>query len=68
MHILVIGDGKVGHTLVEHLAAEGYDVVIIDKSSEVLERTQNTLDVLCIRGNGANAQTLMDAGVRKQIS
>lgn len=65
MHILVIGDGKVGHTLVEHLAAEGYDVVIIDKSSEVLERTQNTLDVLCIRGNGANAQTLMDAGVRK---
>ena len=65
MRILVIGDGKVGHTLVEHLAQEGHDVVIIDSNDEVLERTQDTLDVMCIRGNGANAQTLMDAGAKK---
>ena len=30
MRVLVIGDGKVGHTLVEHLAQEGHDVVIVD--------------------------------------
>ena len=65
MFILVIGDGKVGHTLVEHLAREGHDVVIIDNNEEVLERTQDALDVLCVRGNGANAQTLIDAGVKK---
>lgn len=65
MRVLVIGDGKVGHTLVEHLAREGHDVVIVDSNDEVLERTQDTLDVLCIRGNGANAQTLMDAGAKK---
>ena len=65
MRILVISDGKVGHTLVEHLAQEGHDVVIIDSNDEVLERTQDTLDVMCIRGNGANAQTLMDAGAKK---
>ena len=65
MFILVIGDGKVGHTLVEHLAREGHDVVIIDNNEEVLERTQGALDVLCVRGNGANAQTLIDAGVKK---
>ena len=65
MRVLVIGDGKVGHTLVESLAQEGHDVVIVDSDDEVLERTQDTLDVLCIRGNGANAQTLMDAGAKK---
>lgn len=65
MHILVIGDGKVGHTLVEHLAKEDHDVVIIDNDEHALERSQDTLDVLCIRGNGANAQTLVDAGAKK---
>lgn len=62
MHILVVGDGKVGHTLAEHLAREAHDVVIVDRSDEVLQRSEDTLDVLCVRGNGANAQTLMDAG------
>ena len=65
MHILVIGDGKVGHTLVEHLATEGHDVVVVDNNEAVLERTQDMLDVMCVRGNGANAQTLIDAGAKK---
>ena len=65
MLILVVGDGKVGHTLVEHLAQEGHDVVVIDNDDAALTRSQDTLDVLCVRGNGANAQTLMDAGVKK---
>ena len=50
--ILVVGDGKVGHTLAEHLAREGHDVVIVDRSEEVLQRSEDTLDVLCVRGNG----------------
>ena len=63
MRILVVGDGKVGHTIAEHLAREEHDVVIVDRSEEVLKRSEDTLDVLCIRGNGANAATLVDAGV-----
>ena len=65
MRILVVGDGKVGHTLAEHLAREEHDVVIVDRSDEVLQRSEDTLDVLCVRGNGANAKTLMEAGVDK---
>ena len=67
MRILVVGDGKVGHTLAEHLAREGHDVVIVDRSDEVLQRSEDTLDVLCVRGNGANAKTLIDAGVDKAV-
>ena len=65
MRILVVGDGKVGHTVAEQLTREEHDVVIIDKNEDVLQRCEDTLDVLCIRGNGANARTLLDAGVEK---
>ena len=65
MRILVIGDGKVGHTLAENLAREEHSVTIVDNDEEVLHRSEDTLDVMCIRGNGANAQTLMDAEVDK---
>lgn len=65
MRILVVGDGKVGHTLAEHLTQEEHDVVIIDRDEETLQHCEDTLDVLCVRGNGANAKTLIDAGVDK---
>lgn len=65
MRILVVGDGKVGHTLAEQLTREGHDVIIIDRSESVLQHSEDTLDVLCVRGNGANARTLIDAGVDK---
>ena len=65
MRILVVGDGKVGHTIAEHLAREAHDVVIVDRSEEVLKHAEDTLDVLCVRGNGANASTLVEAGAEK---
>lgn len=65
MRILVVGDGKVGHTIAEHLAREAHDVVIVDRSEEVLKHSEDTLDVLCVRGNGANAATLVEAGADK---
>ena len=65
MKILVVGDGKVGHTMAEHLARENHDVVIVDRSDEKLKRSEDTLDVMCVRGNGANAATLVEAGADK---
>ncbi len=62
MRIIVVGDGKVGHTLAESLTGEGHDIVMIDKDDEVLQNCEDTLDVLCIQGNGANAKTLIEAG------
>ena len=65
MHILVVGAGKVGHMIAEHLAREEHDVIVIDRSDEVVRRIDDTLDVMCIRGNGANASTLLEAGADK---
>ena len=65
MRILVVGAGKVGRTLAEHLAGEEHDVSIVDKDEKVIDECNDRLDVMCIHGNGANAQTLIDAGVSK---
>ncbi len=63
MRILIVGDGKVGHTLAAELLREGHDITIIDQNDEVIRKTEDALDVMCIQGNGANASTLMEAGV-----
>lgn len=63
MKIVIIGDGKVGHTLVEQLSMEGHDVVIIDKNVEPLRETGNTLDIMVIEGNGINYDVQMEADI-----
>ncbi|MBQ9251777.1 MAG: Trk system potassium transporter TrkA [Clostridia bacterium] len=63
MRIILIGAGKVGHILADRLTAEEHDVTIIDRNEEVIDRCQDSLDVMCIKGNGANARTLVEAGV-----
>ena len=65
MRIIIIGAGKVGYTLAERLTAEEHDIIVIDKSDVVIDRCTDSLDVLCIKGNGANAKVLLEAGVDK---
>lgn len=53
MKIVIIGCGKVGYTLAEQLTIENHDVTVIDNDNKVLERVQDSLDVMVIAGNGA---------------
>ena len=62
MKIIVIGDGKVGRTIVEHICKEGHEVTIIDKKSETVDEIVNQYDVLGICGNGASIDVLKEAG------
>ena len=63
MNIIIVGSGKVGYTLAQFLSKDGHDITIIDKSDAALQRASETLDVMCIRGNGANVRTLIEAGI-----
>ena len=63
MKIIIVGDGKVGFTLSEHLSREGHDITIIDNKSDVLQKTIEALDVITIRGNGASISVLNKAQV-----
>ncbi len=65
MHIVIIGDGKVGYALAESLSQEDNDVVIIDRNEEALQKASNSLDVMTLHGNGLSAGMLDTAGVRQ---
>lgn len=62
MKIIIAGNGKVGCTLAEHLSKEDHDVTIIDTDFEALQKSSETLDVMCVKGNGASSSTLAQAG------
>lgn len=61
MKIIIVGNGKVGFTLAEHLSKEDHDVTIIDTDQEAMRTSSETLDVMCIKGNGATAAVLEEA-------
>lgn len=63
MNIVIVGDGKVGATLVEHLSQEGHNIVVIDRDSKIVEQMVNSYDVMGICGNGASYDVQMEAGV-----
>ncbi|MBQ8207785.1 MAG: Trk system potassium transporter TrkA [Clostridia bacterium] len=65
MKITVVGCGKIGATIVANLAAEGHDVVAIDNSPAVIAEITNIYDVMGVCGNGADYDTLAEAGVEK---
>lgn len=63
MRIVIVGDGKLGHSLARRLAEEGYDIVLVDKNADLLRASGNALDIGCVCGNGLNAEVLTEAGV-----
>ena len=65
MNIIIVGNGKVGYTLAEYLSRQNHDVTIVDKDKNALTRATETLDVLCVRGNGGNVRSLIEAGAEK---
>ena len=63
MKIIIAGSGKVGNTLAQRLAQEGYIVTLIDKNQQVLEHICEQCDVMGVQGNCASMPVLQQAGV-----
>lgn len=63
MKIIIVGGGKVGYTLAQQLSTEDHDITLVDNDANVLTHADETLDIMCIKGNGASAEILRSAGV-----
>ena len=63
MNIVIVGDGKVGDTLVRYISGEGHSVTVIDKNPALINRVVNQYDVLGVAGNGASQAVQLEAGV-----
>ena len=52
MRIIIVGAGKMGFAVADSLIREGHNVVMIDNNESIVERGENIMDALFIRGNG----------------
>ncbi len=64
MNIILAGGGKVGLTLARQLAAEGHDLTLIDRNSQVLSTAVERYDAIGISGNCVSKEVLLQAGVQ----
>lgn len=65
LKIIIVGNGKVGHTLVEQLSKEGNNITVIEKDASVIADLDSQYDIITIKGNGASYNTLKEAGVEE---
>ena len=63
MHIIIVGCGKVGYTLVEQLSNEEHNIIVVDKNPDKVKYITDELDAMGVIGNGVSFQTLQEAGV-----
>lgn len=63
MKITIIGAGKVGLEITQRLSEEGHDIVVIDRDEAKLNKIQEKIDVLTVKGNGSSAQLMRDTGI-----
>ncbi len=63
MQIIIVGAGKMGFAVANSLINEGHNVTMIDNNESVVDRGENTMDALFIRGNGVRVDVLKEANV-----
>lgn len=63
MNILIVGCGKIGSTILASLTAEGHNITAVEIDRALLDEITNVYDVMGVCGNGADCDTLTEAGV-----
>lgn len=64
MKIIIAGAGEVGFYLARQLANDEYDITVIDKDQQMLERVDTAIDALTVLGSSSSIDTLKRAGVK----
>lgn len=65
MNIIIVGAGKVGYAIAKNLSTENDNITIIDNKMTALERINNNLDVMCVKGNCTSLKVLNEAGIEE---
>ena len=63
MKVTIAGAGNVGCYIASDLRAAGHDVLMLDKSPDLVERLRPTLDVNWFAGDACEVSTLHEAGI-----
>jgi len=60
--ILILGGGKVGGALAEHLANEAFDITVVDSNEARLRELRERLDIRTVAGWASHPHVLRSAG------
>ncbi len=62
MKIIILGAGRVGYSLAQHLAGESNDITLVDQDASVLREIRDKLDLRTVEGQGSHPDVLRQAG------
>ncbi len=65
MYIIVVGAGDVGYYLAKELLTQGHEVLLIEKDPAKLERIEDELGSIGMKGDGCEAATIEEAGAER---
>ena len=65
MNIIIVGSGKVGYSIAQHLNEEGHEITVIDSDEEKIRDISSEMDIYCVLGNGTSYLTQKEAGIDK---
>jgi len=65
MYIVIIGAGNVGYHLAKAVLSKGHEVLLIDRDATTLERIEDELGSISLKGDGCEANTLEEAGTAR---
>ncbi|MBT8044339.1 MAG: Trk system potassium transporter TrkA [Verrucomicrobiae bacterium] len=63
MKIIIVGAGEIGRHLAISLSREAHSIVVVEHQAKVANELEQHIDGRVITGDGASANTLLDAGV-----
>ncbi len=63
MKIIILGAGRVGATIAQHLARENNDITVVDHSTERLRELRDRLDIRVITGHASHPDVLEQANI-----
>jgi trk system potassium uptake protein len=65
LRVIIIGAGEVGSSIAAMLSRENNDVIVIEKSEEIVKNVMNSsLDAQIIRSDGLSPTVLEEAGIK----
>lgn len=65
MRVVIVGCGKVGSTIAQSLVNEKHDVILVDRTEEIVSNVTSKIDCMAVVGNGAIQSVLLEAQVDK---
>lgn len=65
MYIVIVGAGNVGYHLAKAVLSKGHEVLLIDREATTLERIEDELGSIGLKGDGCEVSTLDEAGTAR---